>query len=83
MEDKIILGIIIFKPERAPTDVANIGPKNHAKGRLKNSAIKALGIEIAITITNFTEKICLKLSLLNGIAWLFCIIYDFRIHWNW
>ncbi len=77
------LGILIFKPVSAPIEVANIGPKNHAKGKLSKSATKALGIEIAITRRNFIEKICLKFSLLNGIAWLFCIIYDFRIHWNW
>ena len=62
-------------------DIKRFNPEKN--GDLKNSAIKALGIEMAITKRNFTEKICLKLSLLNGIAWLFCIIYDFRIHWNW
>ena len=40
------LGILIFKPVRAPIEVANIGPKNHAKGKLSISATKALGIEI-------------------------------------
>ena len=35
IEDKIILGIIIFKPTKAPIEVANIGPKNQARGKLK------------------------------------------------
>ena len=51
------LGILIFKPVSAPIEVANIGLKNHAKGKLSKSATKALGIEIAITRRNFIEKI--------------------------
>ena len=53
------------------------------KGILKKSANIALGIDIRITNTNETENICLKFSLLKGIAWLFCIIHDFRIYRNW
>ena len=33
--DKISLGILIFKPKSAPMEVANIGPKNQARGKLK------------------------------------------------
>ena len=35
IEDKTILGIIIFNPISAPTEVANIGPKNQDRGKLK------------------------------------------------
>ena len=47
------------------------------------SAIIALGIDIMMTDINGIENICLKFSLLKGIAWLFCIIHDFRIYRNW
>ena len=64
-------------------EVISIGPKNQAKGILKYSAIIALGIDIMMTDINGIENICLKFSLLKGIAWLFCIIHDFRIYRNW
>ena len=44
---------------------------------LKKSAIKAPGIDAIITCANFIDKICLKFSLLNGIAWLFCIVNEY------
>ena len=44
-------------------DVKSIGPKNHASGTLKNSAIIAPGTEIIITSANSFANICLK----NGI----------------
>ena len=47
----------------------NIGPKNQAKGILKNSAKIALGIKCK-TKANSLENISLKFSLLKGIAWL-------------
>ena len=76
-------GILIFRPKRAAKDVANIGPKNQAKGKLKKSAINALGNETTKTRRNLIEKICLKFSLLKGITWLFCIYHEFRFHRNW
>ena len=47
---------------------------------INKSSIIILGIT-----PNVGSKILskLKFSLLKGIAWLFCIIYDFRIHRNW
>jgi len=83
MEDNINLGILILRPIKDAKDVTSIGPKNQARGILKNSAITALGTEISITSANEIENICLKFSLLKGIAWLFCIIHDFRIYRNW
>ena len=71
---KLSLGIFVFIPPKVTIEVINIGPKNHAKGILKYSANKAAGTDIAITQANSLDKICLKFSLLNGIAWLFCII---------
>ena len=67
----------------SPTIISNwyhglINPR----GVLKNSAIIALGIDISMTKINSFEKICLKFSLLNGIAWLFCIIHEFRFSRN-
>ena len=73
------LGITSFKPKRDINDVITIGPKNHAKGILKYSAEIAAGIENIITKTNSFEKMSLKFSLLIGIDWLFCIIYEYRI----
>ena len=69
-------GILIFRPKRAAKDVANIGPKNQAKGN-------ALGNETTKTRRNLIEKICLKFSLLKGITWLFCIYHEFRFYRNW
>ena len=83
MEDRTNLGILIFMPINDAKEVISIGPKNHASGMLKKSAIIALGIDITIIKTKGIENICLKLSLLKGIAWLFCIIHDFRIYRNW
>ena len=83
IEDKINLGIFVFSPIKEAKDVISIGPKNQAKGILKYSAIIALGIDIMMTDINGNENICLKFSLLKGIAWLFCIIHDFRIYRNW
>ena len=40
---------MIFKPDKAAIDVIIIGPKNHAKGIFKYSAIIALGKEIIKT----------------------------------
>ena len=77
------LGITSFKPKRDVKEVIIIGPKNHAKGILKYSAIIAAGIENAITKINSFEKISLKFSLLIGIDWLFCINYDYWIYRNW
>ena len=73
-------GIFIFKPINDAREVTSMGPKNHANGMLKNSATIALGTDMAITRTNCFENICLKFSLLKGIAWLFCINYDFRFY---
>ena len=83
IDDRINLGILIFRPIKEAKEVISIGPKNQAKGMLKYSAIIALGIDIMTTNTNDIENICLKFSLLKGIAWLFCIIHDFRIYRNW
>ena len=83
IEESINFGIFKFKPIKEAIEVTSIGPKNHASGMLKYSAIKALGTEIIITNANFFENICLKFSLLNGIAWLLCIIYEFRFYRNW
>ena len=82
-EESINLGIIRFKPIKDAIDVTSIGPKNQARGTLKYSAIMALGIEIIITKANFFENISLKFSLLKGIAWLLCIVYEFRFSRNW
>ena len=83
MEDKTNLGILVLRPINEAKEVISIGPKNQAKGILKYSAIIALGIDIMMTDINGIENICLKFSLLKGIAWLFCIIHDFRIYRNW
>ena len=83
VKDNINLGILNLTPKRAAKEVAIIGPKNQAKGILKNSAKIALGIEIIITKANSLENISLKFSLLKGIAWLFCIIHDYRFFRNW
>ena len=80
MEERTNLGIIIFDPIKEAIEVANIGPKNHASGIFNNSAAKELGMDIAIINRNSFENICLKLSLLNGRAWLFCMNYDFRFY---
>ena len=82
IEDNTSLGILVFRPIKEAREVINIGPKNQAKGILKYSAIIALGIDIIMTDANGIENICLKFSLLKGIAWLFCIIHDFRIYRN-
>ena len=78
--DNTNFGILISIPNNEASDVASIGPKNHAKGTLRYSATIALGIEIMITKANSFENISLKFSLLKGIAWLFCIIYEFRLY---
>ena len=78
-----IVFCFVLKPESDTIDVTNMGPKNQAKGTLKYSAIKAPGIDTIITIANSLEKICLKFSLLNGIAWLFCIINEYWFSGNW
>ena len=54
----IIVGILILNPKREANDVTSIGPRNQARGILKNSAIIALGIDIMMTKTNCLEKIC-------------------------
>jgi hypothetical protein len=82
IEESTNLGISIFNPMREAHEVTSIGPKNHARGILKNSAIIALGMDIRMTKKNCFENICLKFSLLKGIAWLFCIIHDFRFFRN-
>ena len=74
------LGILVLNPFNEAIDVIIIGPKNQANGMLKNSATTALGTEITITRANSLENICLKFSLLNGIAWLFCMFHDFRFY---
>ena len=83
MEDRTNFGILIFRPINDAKEVISIGPKNHASGMLKKSAIMALGMDIKMTRIKEIENICLKFSLLKGIAWLFCIIHDFRIYRNW
>ena len=80
---KTSLGILVLTPPNEIRDVISIGPKNQAKGISKYSAIIALGIDIIITSANSLDKICLKFSLLNGIAWLFCIVYDYRFYRHW
>ena len=82
IEERTNLGIFVFKPINEARDVMSIGPKNQANGILKNSATIALGTEIIITKANSLENIALKFSLLKGIAWLFCIIHDFRFSRN-
>ena len=72
-----------MRPNNAAKDVANIGPKNQANGKLKKSANKALGNETTKTRRNLVEKICLKFSLLKGITWLFCMYHEFRFYRNW
>ena len=72
------LGIFVFKPSKVAKDVTIIGPKNQARGISKNSAKSAAGIDTKITQAKPLEKICLKFSLLNGIAWLLCIINENR-----
>ena len=83
IEDNTNLGILVLRPIKEAKEVTSIGPKNQARGILKYSANKALGADIMTTDTNGIENICLKFSLLKGIAWLFCIIHDFRIYRNW
>ena len=51
---------------------------NFDEGTLKKSAIKAPGTDTIITNANSLEKICLKFSLLKGMAWLFCIVNEYR-----
>ena len=80
---KTNLGILVLSPPRVTTDVTSIGPKNQASGILKYSAIKAPGIDTIITNANSLDKICLKFSLLNGIAWLFCMINENRFFGDW
>ena len=58
IKDRTNLGITILSPKRAAIEVANIGPKNQAKGKSKYSAINALGNETTKTRRNFIEKIC-------------------------
>ena len=82
IEDKTNLGILVFRPIKEAIEVTSIGPKNQARGILKYSAIIALGTDIMMTDINGIENICLKFSLLKGIAWLFCIIHDFRFFRN-
>ena len=57
MEESTNLGIFIFNPIREAKEVTSIGPKNHAKGILKSSAINALGIDIKTTKKNCFENI--------------------------
>ena len=83
IELKTILGIFVLNPIKVKIEVIIIGPKNQANGICKYSANNAAGIEIIITNPNSLENISLKSSLLKGIAWLFCIIHDFRIYRNW
>jgi hypothetical protein len=59
------------------------GSKYDIVGSFRREAKSSGDIDIIITNTNETENICVKFSLLKGIAWLFCIIHDFRIHRNW
>ena len=80
---KTNLGIFVLKPVSDTIEVTNIGPKNQAKGTLKYSAIRAPGIDTIITNANSLEKICLKFSLLNGMAWLFFIINEYRFYRHW
>ena len=44
----------------------SIGPKNHARGILKNSATNAPGIEIIITNANSLENIGFKIFFIKG-----------------
>ena len=50
-------GILVLNPFNEAIDVIIIGPKNQAKGMLKNSATTALGTEITITRANSFVKI--------------------------
>ena len=54
---------MIFRPDKAAIDVIIIGPKNHAKGIFKYSAIIALGKEIIKTEINLIVNIWDKWSL--------------------
>ena len=54
---------MIFKPDKAAIDVIIIGPKNHAKGIFKYSAIIAPGKEIIKTEINLIVNIWDKFSL--------------------
>ena len=58
-----ILGIIIFRPDKAAIDVIIIGPKNQARGILKYSEIIAPGKEIIKTEINLIEKTCFVFSI--------------------
>ena len=57
-----MLGIMIFRPDKAAIEVIIIGPKNQARGILKQSAIIALGKEIIKTEINLIENTCFVLS---------------------
>ena len=59
---KTILGIMIFRPDKAAIEVIIIGPKNQARGILKYSAIIALGKEIIRTEINLIENTCFAFS---------------------
>ena len=73
IELRASFGIKILKPFNAAIETAIIGPIIQAKGILKKSARRALGIEIMMTSRNFLEKSFLIFSRLNGIA---CCMYS-------
>ena len=63
MKFSATFGIPTSNPYKAAIDVKIIGPKNHARGKLKKSVIIALGIPIRITKKNFLENTAKVLSL--------------------
>ena len=62
MKLNTILGIMIFRPDKAAIDVIIIGPKNQASGILKYWAMIALGKEIIRTEINLIENTCFAFS---------------------
>ena len=56
IDERAIFGILTFRPNKAANDVKSMGPRNHASGIFKNSAINAPGIDIRITKTTSSIK---------------------------
>ena len=62
MKLNTILGIMIFRPDKAAIEVTIIGPKNQASGILKYWAMIVLGKEIIRTEINLIENTCFAFS---------------------
>ena len=61
MEDKTNLGILIFRPINDAKEVISIGPKNHARGMLKKSAMD-LDFFNYVSLHSFQRFNCLEIS---------------------